>query len=178
MKKTIPSYVLPSYVLLACMVLRGQQSPPDHAQKEPSATHHHDGVNKRGDHVMGFSHAKTTHHFLLSRNGGSIRVEANSTKDTESRDQIRKHLAHIAIMFANGNFQEPMLIHDRVPPGVPDMKRLKDEMSYRFESLSKGGVIHVESKNSEGVKAIHEFLRFQIMDHNTGDSMEIKNGKP
>ncbi len=26
---------------------------------------HHQGVDQRGDHVMGFSHEKTTHHFLL-----------------------------------------------------------------------------------------------------------------
>lgn len=173
MKRTIPSSVL-----IACMVVRGQQSPPDQHPKEPLATHHQDGVNSRGDHAMGFSHTKTTHHFLLSRNGGPIRVEANAAKDTESRDQIRQHLAHIAIMFANGNFEAPMLIHDRVPPGVPEMKRLKDEISYRFESLSRGGMVHVASKNPEGVKAVHEFLRFQITDHKTGDSMEIKTGKP
>ncbi len=26
---------------------------------------HHQGVDERGDHVMGFSHEKATHHFLL-----------------------------------------------------------------------------------------------------------------
>src|SRR5215471_17763400 len=79
---------------------------------------HHKAVDQRGDHVMGFSHRKTTHHFWLFNDGGAIEVTANDPKDTESRDQIRMHLSHIAQMFADGNFQAPMLIHDRMPPGV------------------------------------------------------------
>jgi hypothetical protein len=33
----------------------------------------------------------------------------------------------------------------------------------------------VSKKTPEAVKAIHEFLRFQIKDHQTGDSGEIEN---
>ena len=82
---------------------------------------HHAGVNARGDKVMGFDHEKTTHHFLLSAAGGSIEVTANSGEDKESRDAIRAHLAHIAKLFSEGDFEAPMLIHDRIPPGVDDL---------------------------------------------------------
>jgi hypothetical protein len=41
-------------------------------------------MNKRGDHVMGFDHTKTTHHFLLKEWGGSIEVTANNSGDVES----------------------------------------------------------------------------------------------
>jgi len=44
-------------------------------------------VNQHGDHVMGFSHEKTTHHFELHYDGGVIDVRANDVTDTESRDQ-------------------------------------------------------------------------------------------
>src|SRR5258706_15964234 len=71
-------------------------------------------MNERGDQGMGFSQAKTTHHFYLTRTGGSIQVEADPT-DTVSRDQIRQHFRHIAIMFAEGNFEIPMFVHDQVP---------------------------------------------------------------
>ena len=67
---------------------------------------------KGGDTVMGFSHEKTTHHFELSYDGGAIDVRANDVKDTKSRDQIRSHFRHIAQMFADGNFNAPMLVHD------------------------------------------------------------------
>jgi hypothetical protein len=132
---------------------------------------HHDAVNERGDKVMGFSHEKTTHHFRLSADGGEIEVTANQSKDTESRDQIRAHLPHIAQMFAAGNFQAPMLVHDRTPPGVPVLEKLKDQVTYRYEPVDRGGRIRIRTKNAEALKAVHEFLRFQIEDHKTGDPM-------
>jgi len=130
-------------------------------------------MNKRGDHVMGFDHTKTTHRFRLFANGGSIEINANSVTDTASRDQIRMHLGHIARMFADGNFKAPMLIHEQTPPGVPVMQRLKGEITYSFEETERGAAIQISSKNSEVVKAIHEFLRFQIKEHKTGDSTDV-----
>lgn len=38
---------------------------------------HQATVNAHGDHVMGFSHEKTTHHFELNYDGGVIDVRAN-----------------------------------------------------------------------------------------------------
>lgn len=134
---------------------------------------HHSAVDQRGDHVMGFSHESTTHHFRLFSDGGEIDVTANNPKDTQSRDEIRMHLSHISGMFADGNFQAPMLIHDRVPPGVPVLQRLKKEVVYRFEDVDGGGRVRISTVNKEALSAIHEFLRFQISDHLTGDSAEV-----
>lgn len=135
---------------------------------------HHDAVDQRGDHVMGFSHEKTTHHFRLSADGGAIEVTANDPKDKESRDQIRMHLSHIAKMFGDGNFQAPMLIHDRTPPGTPVLQRLKSEVRYTYADIDRGGRVRIETKNAEALAAVHEFLRFQIADHRTGDPTEVK----
>jgi hypothetical protein len=131
-------------------------------------------VNERGDRVMGFDHTKTTHHFLLHPDGGSIEVTANDSNDAESRDQIRKHLGHIARMFAEGNFKAPMLIHDRTPPGVPVMRRLKSEIRYDYEEAERGARVRIRTANAEALAAVHEFLRFQIEDHETGDPTEVK----
>jgi hypothetical protein len=134
---------------------------------------HHGAVEKRGDHVMGFSHEKTRHRFRLFADGGAIEVTANDPKDTDTRDQIRMHLSHIAGMFAEGNFRAPMLIHDRVPPGVPVLQRLKSEVSYRFKEIEGGGRVRIATKNEEALAAVYDFLRFQIADHRTGDTEEI-----
>lgn len=134
---------------------------------------HHTAVDARGDKVMGFSHEKTAHHFRLYEDGGSIEVEANKAEDTASRDQIRGHLRHIATMFADGNFQAPMLIHDKTPPGVPVMQKHKSEISYRFRQTDRGAAVDIVTGNREAVAAIHEFLRFQISDHRTGDSTTV-----
>jgi len=131
-------------------------------------------MNKRGDHVMGFDHTKTTHHFLLQESGGSIEVTANSSNDVESSEQIRMHLRHIAHMFAEGNFKAPMLIHEQTPPGVPVMQKLKGEIEYNFEEIDRGGAVRISTKNPIALKAIYDFLRFQIREHKTGDSLDIK----
>ncbi|HYW42277.1 MAG TPA: hypothetical protein VE959_05440 [Bryobacteraceae bacterium] len=131
------------------------------------------GVNSRGDHAMGFSHEKTIHHFRLFTDGGAIEVEANDAQDTESRDQIRMHLKHIARMFSEGNFEIPMFVHDQTPPGAAVMKRLADRIRYEFADTARGGRVRITSPSTEAVKAVHDFLRFQIKDHQTGDVLEI-----
>lgn len=130
-------------------------------------------MNKRGDHVMGFDHTKTTHHFLLQESGGSIEVTANSSDDVESSNQIRMHLKHIAAMFAEGNFNAPMLIHDQTPPGVPAMEELKGEIKYDYEEIDCGAAVRISTKNQNALKAVHDFLRFQIKEHRTGDSLKV-----
>jgi len=155
------------------------QQQSDKSKSDQNAGHNHDshlnGVNQRGDAAMGFSHAKTTHHFLLKPDGGVIQVEANDASDKNSRDQIRQHLKHIAKKFSEGDFTAPMFIHSQTPPGAPAMMRLKVEIKYQFEELGRGGRVRISTSDDEALKAIHEFLRFQIKDHQTGDSGEIEN---
>jgi hypothetical protein len=157
---------------ISLLIVRAQQ-------QQPSEPHNmsHDEMNKRGDMVMGFDHTKTTHHFLLTADGGSIEAVANTADDTNSRDQIRGHFGHIAKMFAEGNFKAPILIHDQDPPGVPVMQKLKDEIKYEFEKTDRGGRVKISTTNPEALRAIHEFLRFQIKEHKTGDPLEV-NGAP
>ena len=131
------------------------------------------GVVERGDHVMGFSHQKTAHHFLLYPNGGEIHVSASDPSDKESIVQVRTHLGHIAKMFAAGNFKAPMLIHDTNPPGVPAMIRWKETIKYDYFETERGARIRLSTENQQAVDAIHAFLLFQIIDHQTGDKPSI-----
>jgi hypothetical protein len=131
------------------------------------------GMNERGDQGMGFSQEKTTHHFYLTKTGGVIQVEANEPQDTSSKDQIRQHLGHIAMMFTEGNFDIPMFVHEQVPPGVPEMKRLRTAISYQYEETERGGRVRISSDNTGAVSAVQSFLRFQITEHKTGDSLEV-----
>ncbi len=126
-----------------------------------------------GDHAMGFSAEKTTHHFFLYADGGAIQVTANDAADTDSRTEILMHLGHITQMFAAGDFQIPMLVHSQVPPGVPIMQKLRSEIRYTFEEVKQGGRVRITTKNSEALLAIHEFLGYQISDHQTGDPLTI-----
>jgi len=142
-------------------------------QQQQPAADHQDCVNKRGDHAMGFSHEKTAHHFLLYTDGGAIEVETNDPKDTASRDQIQTHLKHIAKMFSASDFDVPMFIHDQVPPGVPVMKQLASQIKYEFQPTSRGGLVRITTDTADAITAVHDFLRFQIKDHQTGDTVEV-----
>lgn len=147
-------------------------------QSSSQEQNHHSGMsemNKRGNQGMGFDQDKTTHHFFLTTSGGIIQVAANSRDDKTSRDQIQMHLHHISHMFADGNFEIPMFVHDQTPPGVPEMKRLKDQISYTYEETDNGGRVVISTKSQDAIKAIHDFLRFQIEQHHTGDSLEVKS---
>jgi hypothetical protein len=135
---------------------------------------HAAGVDSRGDHAMGFSHETTAHHFTLLPDGGIIEVDIKADRDYATRDQIRMHLTHIAAMFGDNNFEVPMFIHDRVPPGVPVMKERHNAISYTFQSTERGGQVRIVTHDPNALKAIHDFLAFQIRDHRTGDSPKVK----
>lgn len=159
-------------IALTVFVIHAQhQQKKDNMNSMPGMSN--EEMNKRGDHVMGFDHNRTTHHFRLLAQGGIIEVTANSADDVQSRDQIRSHLGHISKMFADGNFNAPMLIHEQTPPGVPAMQKLKSEIEYRFEETDRGATIHIATMNAKALSAIHKFLRFQIKEHKTGDSLEV-----
>ena len=134
----------------------------------------HTQANERGEKGMGFSQTATTHHFLLNANGGVIQVEANDSGDTTSRNEVRMHLGHIAKAFQSGDFDIPMFVHDTVPPGVPEMKRLRKDIQYSFEETPNGGRVVISSANKEALEAIHRFLRFQIEEHKTGDQLDAR----
>ncbi len=139
----------------------------------PMMKNHAASVDQHGDAVMGFSHEKTTHHFLLSANGGSIEVTANDPKDEASILAIRSHLTKLAKQFSEGNFEAPMMVHQTTPPGVETMKASK-AIHYEYESLPSGGRVRLTTEDPQSIGAIHDFLRFQIEEHRTGDPTTLQ----
>jgi len=145
---------------------------PMHAQHMAAAARDSGtAVDQRGDAVMGFDHARTTHHFLLATDGGAIQVEANDPKDSESLAQIRAHLSQVAKEFSTGDFAMPHKVHDRTLAGVPGMSQFKAAISYRYEETDRGARVRITTADPEALKAVHEFLRDQIQDHRTGDPL-------
>jgi hypothetical protein len=157
--------------LTPALLIRAQQQDKRDSQMTQKQM---DEMNMRGDKHMGFDHLKTTHHFLLADDGGAIQVEANDAQDIASLDQIRGHLRHITMMFSEGNFEIPMLVHDKTPPGTEIMQKLKGEISYKYKQTDRGALIQISTSNRQALQAIHEFLKFQIKEHMTGDPLEVK----
>jgi hypothetical protein len=106
--------------------------------------------------------------------GGAIEIQSNEPTDAATQKAIRLHLAMIAMKFSEGDFAIPMFIHATVPPGVETMKQLKSEIEYKAENTEFGAQLRIVTHNAEALTAIHSFLRFQIRDHQTGDSVEVQ----
>jgi hypothetical protein len=145
---------------------------PMHAQHMAQQSHHAT-MESHGDQAMGFPHDKTTHHFRLISDGGTIEVRANDPNDKTNTAAIRSHLSHIAMMFGDGDFSAPMFTHDTIPPGVTTMKLMKSAIHYTYEELPAGGRVRIQSADPIAVASIHDFLRFQITEHETGDSVDV-----
>ncbi|MEY2395730.1 MAG: hypothetical protein QOF94_2075 [Acidobacteriaceae bacterium] len=173
---------------LAASAAQGQAPPAAQNEKPKDSradadcpmhkAHAHDdstssAMNDRGEKGMGFSQTTTTHHFLLSADGGVIQVETNDPTDTATRDNIRMHLTHVTKAFAGGDFAIPMFVHDTTPPGVSVMKQLKDKIRYKFEETPGGARVVIATADADALAAVLQFLKFQIAEHKTGDSTAV-----
>jgi hypothetical protein len=130
-------------------------------------------LKKRGEASMGFDQDATTHHFTLTGEGGRIEVTAKDPSDAKNLTQIRAHLTGIATAFANGNFDAPFGTHGEVPPGVTVLQELRGLTRYRYENIRHGGRVVMSSANPKARAAIHDFLRYQIREHATGDPLAV-----
>jgi len=131
-------------------------------------------MKQHGQMAMGFDQDKARHHFTLTANGGTIGVSANDAADRATRDQIRSHLGEITHAFAQGDFEKPLMTHSEMPPGAATMQRLKMAITYAFEATERGGVVRIVTLNPDARDAIHDFLRYQIKEHATGDSLSVQ----
>lgn len=141
---------------------------------QDKTTEQHCAMMQRGDHAMGFSQEKSTHHFLLYKDGGAIEVTANEASDAATRDAIRQHLQHIAKMFSAGDFDVPAFIHGENPPGTAVMKSHTDQIAYRYEEIARGASIRITTTQPEALDAVQAFLRYQISEHQTNDAQQVQ----
>jgi hypothetical protein len=76
-------------------------------------------------------------------------------------------------MFADGNFSIPSTVHNGLPPGSGEMRRLKDKLLFQYEETALGGIVHIKSNDQLAIAAVHTFLRYQVTEHQTGDPLEV-----
>ena len=56
------------------------------------------------------------------------------------------------------------------------MQKLKSNIEYKFEETEQGARIVISTNSPDALRAIHDFLRFQIKEHKTGDSLDVSRG--
>ncbi|CAN5807938.1 hypothetical protein BH18ACI5_BH18ACI5_07980 [soil metagenome] len=153
---------------LALIGLAGSSGPPIQDHQHPS------GLKERGKQFMGFDQDATAHHFIVTETGGRIEVTARSAADAQSAAEIRSHLTHMAQMFSAGNLSLPALVHDQKVPGVAGMKAAGGALTYVYEELPGGARIKITGATPEAIRSVHDFLKFQIKDHGTGEHTVVK----
>jgi hypothetical protein len=146
--------------------------PSGHQANEPAKQIEKDEALKaRGAVAMGFDQDAVTHHFLIGASGGAIVVSSKDSKNTGAVAAIRAHLKQIAEQFAHGEFDKPFATHGEPPPGSAAMAAKKKLIDYRYEERSGGGSVVITTGDATARNAIHEFLRYQIVEHKTGDPL-------
>ena len=172
--------ILP-FVLAAAGGAASASQDPQHAMP-PGVTHDEHlrqlqkdaDLKRRGAAAMGFDQDAAAHHFRLTPDGGAIEVSVKVQSDVAGRAQVRAHLREIALAFAAGDFEKPLATHDELPPGAAAMRDRRAAIAYSYEETSGGGRVRVTTKDAAARAAIHEFLRYQIREHGTGDSEAIR----
>jgi hypothetical protein len=126
-------------------------------------------------HPMGFDESKVVHHFRLYIDGGAIDLSAKDPADRATIDAVRAHAFEIATMFHEGRFETPMAVHHTTQiPGAAELTRLKAKIKYHASQTPTGARVDITTTDTEALKAVHAFLKYQITEHKTGDSPDVK----
>jgi hypothetical protein len=133
-----------------------------------------EALKHRGALAMGFDQDRTVHHFVLRGSGGEIAVTAKAANDAELIAQVRAHVQEIAGSFGAGLFDKPLATHGEMPPGAETLAAHNTQVSYRYDQLPAGARVIIETQDQDTLAAVHAFLRYQIVEHKTGDPLTIQ----
>jgi hypothetical protein len=50
---------------------------------------------------------------------------------------------------------------------------LHDQIHYKFQETEAGARVRIRTEDKQAIEAVHEFLKFQIAEHQKGDSTNI-----
>ena len=169
-----------TFVIL--LLLSGASLAAQHPTMPPGMSHEEhlrqlqkdQALKQRGAEAMGFDQDQADHHFLLRPDGGEIIVTAKAADDAKTIGEIRSHFHEIAESFAAGVFEKPLATHDEMPPGATTLAANKSRVRYTYQERPAGASVVIATDDSATVAAIHDFLRYQIVEHKTGDPLILK----
>jgi hypothetical protein len=114
---------------------------------------------------MGVDQYTSQHVFEDLLDGGRIILEREDSTDTAAIAQIRSHMREILADFTRGDFSKPFGVHAQQVPGTVVMAERRDSLTYEVFDRPKGAELRIMTSDAVALKAVHEFLAFQRMDH-------------
>lgn len=121
-------------------------------------------LQERGAAAMGVDQYSSSHVFEDLPDGGRIVLQRDSA-DATGTATIRAHMEDIAGRFAAGDFTIPGVVHAQEVPGTTVMAERKAKIRYASDTLPRGGQVRITTTDAAAIKAVHEFLAFQRVDH-------------
>ena len=163
-------------VVLAGAMMSGQHVMPAGMSHEEhlKQLQKDEALKQRGAAAMGFDQDASVHHFLLQPDGGAIVVVSKDPNDARLIQQIRAHFRDIANDFGRGLFDRPLATHGELPAGAAAMSEAKQHIAYRYVEQPAGASVVIQTTDAATRDAIHAFLRYQIVEHKTGDPLTVR----
>ena len=129
-------------------------------------------VSLRGEDVMPFSLAATTHIFSKRVDGGVQQVVAKNSNDNAQVILVRQHLQQIREEFLKGDFSNPTHIHGQSMPGLADLQAAKPgQIAIDYKDVNGGAELTYKTGTPRLVAALHKWFDAQLSDHGM-DAME------
>jgi hypothetical protein len=123
-------------------------------------------VAGRGQDVMPFSLAATTHIFTENVRGGIQQVVVKKPTDAVQVKMIRQHLQEIRYQFLKGDFSGPSHIHGQDMPGLSDLKAsTPGQIAIDYKEVKGGAQLTYKTGEMSTVTALHKWFDAQLSDH-------------
>lgn len=124
-------------------------------------------VEARGAHVMPFDQEQTLHRFTKTASGGTETVRGLPGAARDQVGLIRMHLGHEQMLFASGDFSDPMAIHGHAMPGVRALARsaASGALVVSYVTVPGGAELEYRSADPTVVRAVHAWFAAQVRDH-------------
>jgi hypothetical protein len=159
----------PAYLAaaIAALVVAPGMTLAQHAHGGAHGDSAHSAMQARGRRVMGVDQYTSTHRFETLADGGRIELRRD-VEDPAGTATIRAHLREVARRLSAGDFALSEAVHAREIPGAATLAARRARVRYEFRELPRGGEVRITTTDAAAVKAVHEFLAFQRMEHRVG----------